>query len=207
MGDEAGVDDDAVGVVEAQVALVVDGEVGLDPQAPAQALGDARRSRRPGPSAQRVTRRPGLLLDLTGEALEQGLALVDHPAGRAPVVGAVASPVPHQKEPVRSFQQSPPDGPLAHRRQSGTRRAGRADPGSPGRPGARGARLAGMEEPPAGRAVRIVEEAARAAGLSIVVVHHAGHDPDRRGRGRRHRLRRRPDREVAGVLGARTAEG
>jgi len=30
-----------------------------------------------------------------------------------------------------------------------------------------------MEEPPSSRAVRIVEEAARAGGLSIVVVHHA----------------------------------
>src|SRR3546814_3943618 len=34
--DEAGVDDDAVGIVDVQVTLVADGQVGFDPQSPAE---------------------------------------------------------------------------------------------------------------------------------------------------------------------------
>ena len=186
-GDEAGVDDDAVGVVEAQVALVVDGEVGLDPQAPAQALGDGVDlvDRAVGPAGDPQA---GLLLDLAGQALEQRLALVDHPAGRGPVVRAVASAVAHQQEPVRAFEQGPPDRPVAHRPPVWHPGRPRADapeahrwrrpaPEAPGdarlAPPAASSSLASMEEPAAGRAVRIVEEAARAAGLPIVVVQHA----------------------------------
>ena len=93
--DEPRVDDDAVGVVDAQLALVGDGHVRLDAQPPAH-VGclAAHLVHRAGPLGDAQAR---LLLDLAREALDEALAVVDHPAGRCPVVAAVAAAVLHEQ--------------------------------------------------------------------------------------------------------------
>jgi hypothetical protein len=110
---EAGVDDDAVGIVGTQHPFVGGSHVGLHPEAPAQAFGhgvDLVDGALPAQHPQ-----PGLLGHLAGQPLEQGLAVVDHPARWAPVEAAVASPVPDQQQPVRALQQTPGHGPVPHR--------------------------------------------------------------------------------------------
>ena len=75
--------------------------------------GASQRTSYTGP-AHSVTRRPGLLLDLAGEPLDQRLALVDHAAGRRPVVAAVAAPVLHEEHALVAQDERATDDPVTH---------------------------------------------------------------------------------------------
>ena len=111
-GQECRLDDDAVGVVDAQHSLVLDGAVDLGPH---------RRPEVDGDGADLVDRtlpardaQAGLLLDLAGEALEERLALLDHAPRRRPVVAAVAPAVLHEQHSLVAQDEPRTDDPVAH---------------------------------------------------------------------------------------------
>ena len=149
-----GVDDDAVGVVDAQ-----------SPSKSTARWASTRRCQ-PSPGASTSTSytgpsqpghdEAGLLLDLAGEPVEHGLALVDDAAGRAPVVVAVAAAVAHEQQAAVSEDQAAAHQPLSHAAQCGT--VGAVDEPSP-------------PPPPADlhRNARAVADAAAPLGLDVEV--------------------------------------
>ena len=128
---------------------------------------------RPGPLGDDAARSPP---GPRGEPLEDALALVDHAAGRRPVVAAVAAPVLHEQDPPR-LAQGARHAPTTQSRMPPSSRDGvtGASDTAPGRRRRRGPR----SDPRAPRVPR--------------------GDPHRRGRRAGHRRRGRPDREVPGL--------
>src|SRR5690606_1241723 len=109
---EAGVDDDAVGIVDVELAPVVDREVGLDAQVPPEPWRHGLDAvERAGPCGDLEA---GLLAHLARESLDEALTFVDHATWWAPVVAAVAAPVLHQQQPLGTEDDRTSDEPVAH---------------------------------------------------------------------------------------------
>ena len=107
--DERGIDHDAVGVVDAQLALERDGAMHLAVHLPSHVERHGRHLvERTVPIADD---QPGLLFDLTRQAgHDRRVGRVDHPPGRAPVVRPVAAPVAHQEQAAVAFDHGTRDG-------------------------------------------------------------------------------------------------